>query len=103
MIKKFNRFKNLRLDLEDQALSDSIERGEFTVEPISKSESKRLSDIAKYTLALEKKDARLNIRMKHSDLRAIRSKASVNGLPYQTLIAMLLHHFAIGKVNIQLK
>lgn len=102
MKKSFNPLKNLHLDPYEQEIEDALERGDFVEVPLTAKIKKEYADAAKYTLALEKKDARLNIRMKHSDLRAIRSKATANGLPYQTLIATLLHHFAIGKVNIRL-
>ncbi len=41
-----------------------------------------------------RKDRRLNIRLSSKDLEAIQKRALVEGLPYQTLIASLLHKYA---------
>jgi predicted DNA binding CopG/RHH family protein len=43
-----------------------------------------------------KKDRRLNIRLSSKDLEAIQKRALAEGLPYQTLIASLLHKYASG-------
>lgn len=100
--KKFDPFKHMKLDREEQELSDAIERGEFKEVEHMEEEKKRLVSYAKYTLALEKKDKRINIRVKHSDLDTIRHRAEQNGLPYQTLMSTILHQFAQGKIKITL-
>lgn len=92
----------MKLDPYEQDLYDSMERGEWKSVGNIKQERKRLTQIAKHTLDLEKKEARLNIRLKKSDVEIIRKRAAENGLPYQTLISTLLHHFAKGKIKIQL-
>ena len=43
-----------------------------------------------------RKDRRLNIRLSSKDLEAIQKRALAEGLPYQTLIASLLHKYAAG-------
>ena len=43
-----------------------------------------------------RKDRRLNIRISSKDLEAIQKRALVEGLPYQTLIASVLHKYAAG-------
>ncbi|OGG14132.1 hypothetical protein A2773_05275 [Candidatus Gottesmanbacteria bacterium RIFCSPHIGHO2_01_FULL_39_10] len=100
--KKFDPFKNLKLDPYEQEIEDAIDSGKFKLVPISEAEKERYAEYARYTLDLEKKEARLNIRLKRTDLDTIRRKASENGLPYQTLIATLLHHFATGKIKLQI-
>ena len=42
------------------------------------------------------KDARINIRISSSDLKRIKQKAAYEGLPYQTLIASVLHKYSAG-------
>jgi hypothetical protein len=42
------------------------------------------------------KDRRLKIRLSSKDLEAIQKRALAEGLPYQTLIASLLHKYATG-------
>ena len=41
-----------------------------------------------------KKDARINIRIASRDLRALQKRALAEGIPYQTLIASVLHKYA---------
>lgn len=43
-----------------------------------------------------RKDARINIRLPKHDLTKIKQRAAHEGLPYQTLIASLLHKYAKG-------
>ena len=51
---------------------------------------------SRYAKATFKKDRRLNIRLSSKDLEAIQKRALAEGLPYQTLIASLLHKYAAG-------
>ena len=44
------------------------------------------------------KDKRVNIRLSSSDLLDIQAKALAEGMPYQTLIASVLHKYAAGKL-----
>ena len=46
-----------------------------------------------------RKDRRLNIRISTKDLEAIQKRALEEGLPYQTLIASLLHRYASGRLR----
>jgi predicted DNA binding CopG/RHH family protein len=41
----------------------------------------------------------LNIRLSSKDLEAIQKRALAEGLPYQTLIASLLHKYATGRLK----
>ena len=45
-------------------------------------------------------DRRLNIRLSSKDLEAIQKRALAEGLPYQTLIASLLHKYAAGRLKV---
>lgn len=45
-----------------------------------------------------KKDARINIRLSSRDLRAIKSRALKEGVPYQTLVSSVLHKFVDGQL-----
>lgn len=44
-----------------------------------------------------KKNARINIRLSEPDLNLIKRRAAEEGMPYQTLIASILHKFAMGR------
>jgi predicted DNA binding CopG/RHH family protein len=58
-----------------------------------------LSRYSRSAKATFKKDRRLNIRISTKDLEAIRKRALEEGLPYQTLIASLLHKYASGRLR----
>lgn len=44
------------------------------------------------------KDRRVNIRLTSGDLQDIQTRALEEGLPYQTLIASVLHKYATGRL-----
>ena len=45
------------------------------------------------------KDKRVNIRLSTSDLRDIQVKALEEGIPYQTLMASILHKYVTGRLT----
>ncbi|MDQ6950845.1 MAG: hypothetical protein Q9M26_04205, partial [Mariprofundales bacterium] len=45
-----------------------------------------------------KKDARINIRLSSRDLRSLQTRALREGMPYQTLVASVLHKFVDGQL-----
>ena len=45
------------------------------------------------------KDKRVNIRLSAVDLLDIQAKALEEGMPYQTLIASVLHKYVTGKLS----
>ncbi len=85
----------MKLSKEEQALLDSVENGEWETIPDVKKETKRYQAIAKNSL---KKDERINIRLASKDLMGLQKKAMEEGLPYQTLIASVLHKYVTGKL-----
>ena len=85
--------KKLILDQEEKILLDSFESGEW----------KSVDDLPKQKMiAIEaaqnffKKDARINIRISSNDLKYLKEKAAFEGMPYQTLVASILHKYACG-------
>ncbi len=82
--------------MDEQALSDSFDSGEWKSVPNLKDEISLAKKAAKETL---RKDARINIRLSSSDLLRIKQKAAFEGIPYQTLIASILHKYAAGHPN----
>jgi predicted DNA binding CopG/RHH family protein len=76
--------------------AESVERGEWKSAGGGKRERARFSRYAKATF---RKDRRLNIRLSSKDLEAIQKRALAEGLPYQTLIASLLHKYASGRLK----
>ena len=47
----------------------------------------------------KKKEARINIRLPEIDLAGLKAKAEEEGMPYQTLIASVLHKFVNGRLK----
>ena len=45
------------------------------------------------------KDRRVNIRLSTGDLQDIQARALAEGLPYQTLIASVLHKYVTGRLS----
>ena len=62
----------------------------------TKAELARLREAAR---APAVKDRRVNIRMSAGDLRDIRVKAMQEGMPYQALIASVLHKYVTGRLE----
>ena len=83
-----------RLDPEEKDLLDSFERGEWQAIKGRSEEFKRYRDYARTTF---KKDRRVNIRISGKDLEALQKRALEEGIPYQTLLASILHKYAAGR------
>lgn len=82
------KLANMQGDANELALLESFEAGEWT------SVSNEADDIAHYRAAASKallKNKRVNIRLSSMDLEGLQAKAAQEGLPYQTLIASVLH------------
>lgn len=62
----------------------------------SKSELARIRSAARATAV---KDKRVNIRLSSGDLNDIQVKALEEGIPYQTLIASVLHKYVTGRLQ----
>lgn len=94
---KKNKLSDLQnLDREEQDLLASFEKGEWkTVKKVAK-EKAQAKKIAAKTL---RKDVRINIRLSSSDVSTIKQIAAYEGLPYQTLIASILHRYASGHLE----
>ncbi len=83
--------KKLKLDTDEQELFDSLEKGEW--KPV-KDQSEEIAQVRVAARSFMQKDARINIRVSQFDLNRIKRVAAHEGLPYQTLIASILHKFA---------
>ena len=86
----------MKLDANEKDMLESVERGEW--QPARGGQRER-TRYARYARATFRKDRRLNIRISSKDLEAIQKRALEEGLPYQTLIASLLHKYASGRLK----
>jgi predicted DNA binding CopG/RHH family protein len=82
-----------RLDRNERKVLRSVERGEWRSAASDKAALKRYVQAARRTL---KKNRRVNIRISQGDLEDLQVRAFEEGLPYQTLIASVLHKYVTG-------
>jgi predicted DNA binding CopG/RHH family protein len=85
----------IRLDREEAELLDSYEAGEWRTIEGWEAEARRYEEYARATF---KKDKRVNIRISSKDLEEIQKRALEEGIPYQTLIASILHKYVSGRL-----
>jgi predicted DNA binding CopG/RHH family protein len=87
--------KMIKLDDFEQDLLTAYEQGEL------ESTTPSNADLAKFkaaALATTIKDKRVNIRLSSPDLMDIQARALEEGIPYQTLIASVLHKYVSGRL-----
>ena len=85
------------IDKEEMELAKSLETEKW-VSDLSKKEKRQYEEYARNSLT---KQRRINIRMTERDLKKIQAKAIEEGLPYQSLISMLIHKYNEGKLSVQ--
>ena len=84
-----------KLTKEERRLRDAAESGEFQ-SVLTDERRTMLQSSADETF---KKDKRINIRISRRDLEAIQSRASQEGIPYQTLVSSILHKYISGSLK----
>jgi predicted DNA binding CopG/RHH family protein len=87
--------KIVKLDKEERAMLGSFERGEWKPVKNQRREIARHVQYARNTLI---KNKRVNIRISHKDLEQLQVIAVEDGLPYQTLMASVLHRYVSGRL-----
>jgi len=84
-----------KLNQEERELLTSVERGEWrSVKHVEKERARYRG----YARAMFKKDRRINIRLSTKDLETLQMLAIEEGIPYQTLIASILHKYVSGSL-----
>lgn len=83
------------LDSEELGIVESYERDEWR--PVAEP-TKELERHRQYARDIFKKDARVNIRISKKDLESIQKRALEEGIPYQTLMASVLHKYLNGRL-----
>ena len=84
------------IDDAEREIIQAYERGEYVSAPNS-AELKNI--VIKAAGNYLKKDARINIRISDADLNGLKLKAAEEGMPYQTLVARVLHKFVSGRLQ----
>ena len=80
---------------EERELMKALEGGEVELKDPSQALLRDLENAAENSF---RKDKRINIRLSSHDLLGIQRKASKQGLPYQVLIASLIHQYVEGEL-----
>jgi len=83
-----------RIDAYEKEVLEAFEQG--ALESVAtKEELARLKAAARATAV---KDRRVNIRLSSGDLRDLQARALEEGMPYQTLMASVLHKYVTGRL-----
>jgi predicted DNA binding CopG/RHH family protein len=83
-----------KLEKDEKELLESVEGGEWRSVTDREAEVTRYRE---YAAATFKKDRRINIRISSKDLDALQKRALREGIPYQTLVASVLHKYVSGQ------
>lgn len=86
---------NHKLDSEEKALLEAFEAGEFQSD-LDRDRAAELQGAAELTV---RKDKRINIRISSRDLALLKRRALEEGLPYQSLVASVLHKYVSGSLK----
>jgi predicted DNA binding CopG/RHH family protein len=84
-----------KLSRDEQQLLAAFERGALPSVITSEEALRRYQEYARATLG---KQHRVNIRLSDQTLAGIRSRAAEEGMPYQTLMATVLHKYTTGRL-----
>ena len=85
-----------KLSSEEREILEAFEKGKLKRSKKAANAQKRHQE---YAEAMFKKDARINIRLSSKDLRGLQKRALAEGIPYQTLIASILHKYVEGRLS----
>jgi predicted DNA binding CopG/RHH family protein len=79
----------------EKEILEAFDKGKLTSVGGSKAAMRKYKQAARATFI---KNRRVNIRLSSPDLMDIQARALEEGVPYQTLIASVLHKFVSGRL-----
>ena len=85
-----------KLDRYEREVLGAYEKGALVSARPTKAQLAGFRDAARATFI---KDRRVNIRLSTADLMDIQARAYEEGVPYQTLIASVLHKYVSGRLQ----
>jgi predicted DNA binding CopG/RHH family protein len=85
-----------KLDHYEQGILKAYEKGALVSARPTKTQLRALREAARATFI---KNRRVNIRLSATDLMDIQARAYEEGVPYQTLIASVLHKYVSGQLR----
>ena len=90
-----DKVSEAQLDAEEQEILREVEAGDWHEIPNLEAEKRRMQAIAR---AHAVKTRRITFRLTEGDFYALQIKAREEGIPYQTLIASILHKYVSGRL-----
>jgi len=85
-----------KLDRYEQAILNAYDKGTLVSAHPAKAQLDALREAARATFT---KNRRVNIRLSTADMMDIQARAREEGVPYQTLIASVLHKYVSGRLR----
>lgn len=82
--------KYFELNKDEKEILESFDRGELKHVRNAKKEMERYRSYAKSSL---NRTRNINIRLSERDLQKLKAKAAEKGIPYQTLLASVIHQY----------
>ena len=87
--------KRVRAEAEDDEILASYERGEW--EPVAKVREE-VARYQAYAAAMLETNRQVSVTLPLPDFEMVQQKATEAGMPYQTLIADIVHRFVTGNM-----
>ena len=84
------------IDDDEREIIDSLEADEWISVADAESYKAEATEIARSTM---RKDRRMNVRISERDMRNLKIRAAEEGIPYQTLVTMVLHKYVTGQLT----
>jgi len=84
------------VDDDEREIMGSLEAGEWTTAADANDRKNEAIEIARSTM---RKDRRMNVRISERDMRNLKIRAAEEGIPYQTLVTMVLHKYVTGQLT----
>ncbi|NBX03717.1 MAG: hypothetical protein EBR02_06630 [Alphaproteobacteria bacterium] len=81
---------------EEALLMQALKKGTLKTSKNAKTELKKAKEAATNYLS---KNARISLRLSDNDLLMLKRRAASEGMPYQTLIASVLHKYVTGQLS----
>jgi predicted DNA binding CopG/RHH family protein len=79
-----------QLDKEEQEILNALDKDEL----VSVATKEDLTRYASYASATLNRKKNINVRLSERDLHKLKMKAAEKGIPYQTLVASVLHQYS---------
>lgn len=83
----------MKLNKYEKEILQASEKGKLKPIPRMRAEMRRMQKHAREDL---RKDTRVNFRLSQMDFTGLRQRALREGIPYQTLLASIVHKFVTG-------